>query len=147
MRRFERAFDDDGRGQLLQRPTNPAAMKIGAHHQPNGGIMGPSIVHQAVDDVEKPAVKSRLTAQDADPHPRDLMIDALSDEVLDGCDGHFYLARSLVAGAVAVDAFQVAIVSNVNFDVVAAGLERFAEWAADPRLTTDELDGIQQQSS
>ena len=74
------------------------------------------------------------------------MIDALADEGFDGRNGHFCLAGCLGAGAVAVDAFQVATVCNIDFDIVPAGLKRFAEWAADPGLTTDELEGIQQQS-
>ena len=107
--------------------------------------MAPLIVEQAVDGVGKPAVKGGFPAQDANPLPGDLLFDALGDEGFDGRQGHFRIAGSLGAGTVAIDTLKVAFVRDVDFDVRAAGLEGFAEAAADPRLASDELEGIQQQ--
>lgn len=105
--------------------------------------MAPLIVEQAVDNVWKAAVKGGFSAQDTNPLPGDFLFDALGDEGFDGRQGHFHHTGSLGARTVAVDAFQVAFVGDVDFDVRAAGPEGSAEALAGPRLAADELEGIQ----
>jgi hypothetical protein len=92
----------------------------------------PSIVHQALDDVQKAFVEGGFAAQDADSLPGDLSIDATGDEGLYGRNGHFNLAGRLAAGPVAVDAFQVAFVGDIDLDKLATWQILPAETVGNP---------------
>jgi hypothetical protein len=75
-----------------------------------------------------------------------MLFNALLDKRLDVRKGHLLIARRLGARTVAVEAFQVALVSDVDFCKLAAWVKLPTHMVGDEGLGTNKLNRIQDQS-
>lgn len=125
---LEGIFDHDGFRNSAKHPIDLPTAAVCADNEPQVRVVVAFVGQQPLQHIKKAAVKGRFAPQQADAFPFNSHGQAFPDKGFDRVGRDFNITGSLGAGTVAVSAFQIAPVSQIDFNEPAAS----SKWTAQP---------------